>query len=105
MNPNPTAAQTGAAPPAPAWVRPGERPPPEATVTLAQLKSRLLRETLAAGPGEPLASFLRLAATEAEAQAWLSSFPLLTFPVLFEEKAREVRTYFARQERLRWKPG
>jgi hypothetical protein len=74
-------------------------------VALAHLKNRLLRETLAAGPDEPLASILRLAASEAEAQAWLTSFPLLPFPVLFEEKEREVRNYFARQERRRSKPG
>ena len=73
------------------------------TATLAHLKNRLLRETLEARPAEPLASLLRLTAAEAEAQAWLSSFPLLTFPVLFEEKAEQVRRYAARQSRLR--PG
>jgi len=71
-----------------------------ATATLAQLKNRLLRETLEARPAEPLASLLRLTAAEAEAQAWLSSFPLLTFPGLFEEKAEQVRRYVARQSRL-----
>lgn len=71
------------------------------TATLAHLKNRLLRETLEAAPGEPLASLLRLTATEAEAQAWLSSYPLLTFPLLFEEKAEQVRRYAARQSRLR----
>jgi hypothetical protein len=73
------------------------------TATLAHLKSRLLRETLEAAPGEPLRSLLRLTATEAEAQAWLSSYPLLTFPLLFEEKAEQVRRYAARQSCLR--PG
>ncbi len=75
----------------------------EGTATLAHLKNRLLRETLETSPCEPLASLLRLTATEAEAQAWLTSFPLLTFPVLFEEKAEQVRRYAARQSLLR--PG
>jgi hypothetical protein len=75
------------------------------TATLAHLKNRLLRETLEARPAEPLASLLRLTAAEAEAQAWLTCFPLLTFPVLFEEKMRETRDYLARQEHLRSKPG
>jgi hypothetical protein len=75
----------------------------EGTATLAHLKNRLLRETLEGAPGEPLGSLLRLTATEAEAQAWLTSFPLLLFPVLFEEKAEQVRRYAARQSRLR--PG
>jgi hypothetical protein len=75
------------------------------TSSLAHLKNRLLRETLEKSPAEPLANILRLAATEAEAQAWLTSFPLLTFPVLFEEKAWEVRSYLARQERLRARTG
>ncbi len=74
------------------------------TATLAHLKNRLLRETLEAAPSETSAKILRLAATEAEAQAWLTRFPLLTFPLLFEEKEREVRSYFARQARLRAKP-
>ncbi len=73
------------------------------TATLAHLKNRLLRETLEARPAEPLASLLRLTVAEAEAQAWLSLFPLFTFPVLFEEKAEQVRRYAARQSRLR--PG
>jgi hypothetical protein len=73
----------------------------EGTATLAHLKNRLLRETLEASPREPVASLLRLTATEAEAQAWLTGFPLLTFPVLFEEKAEQVRRYAARQSRLR----
>lgn len=69
--------------------------------TLAQLKNRLLREALKGFSGTPLARILRLAATEAEAQAWLTSFPLLTFPVLFDEKTEQVRRYAARQSRLR----
>lgn len=73
------------------------------TCSLAHLKNRLLRETLEASPGEPWAKILRLAATEAEAQAWLTKCPLLTFPLLFEEKAEQVRNYAARQSRLR--PG
>lgn len=67
---------------------------------LFTLKNQLLREALDGATGT-FAGILRLAAAEAEAQAWLSSYPLLTFPALFEEKVAEVRTYAARQQRLR----
>jgi hypothetical protein len=69
--------------------------------TSANLRNRLLQETLDGQPGELLANLLRLAAVEAEAQAWLTSFPLLLFPTLFEEKARDAQNYVARQQRLR----
>lgn len=68
---------------------------------LANLKSRLLKEALKDGRGQTPAQLLRLAAIEAEAQAWLTSFPLLLFPALFEEKVRDVRTYLDRQQQLR----
>jgi hypothetical protein len=68
---------------------------------LANLRNRLLEAALTHAPGEPMARLVRLAAVEAEAQAWLTSFPLLLFPALFEEKARDAWSYIARQRRLR----
>ena len=68
--------------------------PPRTTdsLALADLRNRLIEAALTHTPGEPMARLLRLAAVEAEAQAWLTSFPLLVFPALFEEKARDARS-------------
>ena len=101
MKLNQTPAPADPGPPGPPIESPATSSAYADTAVLAQLKSRLLRDTLAHEPDEPLASILALAATEAEAQAWLTSYPLLTFPMLFEEKAEEVRKYLARQNRLR----
>ncbi len=69
---------------------------------LAGLRDRLLDEALESARVTGWARRLvRLAALEAEARAWVTPFPLLLFPELFEEKAREVSGYVARQERLR----
>ncbi len=68
---------------------------------LTESKDRLLREALNHDRGELWARLMRLAAMEAEAQAWLTCFPLLFFPGLFEEKARTAQCYVARQKRLR----
>ena len=58
---------------------------------------RLLNET-----SEPeLNTLLRRAATEAAALAWLTPFPLLLFPELFEEKAQIARKQAAKQARVR----
>jgi hypothetical protein len=70
---------------------------------LADLKNRLLREALNRTTDEPLSKLVRLAAVEAEAQAWLTSFPLLLFPTLLEEKISEAKSYIVRQQRV-W-PG
>ncbi len=70
------------------------------SLALSELRSRLLQEALGTTPGHPLGNLLRLAAGEAEAQAWLTPFPLLLFPELFEEKARQARCYVARQRRF-----
>jgi hypothetical protein len=55
---------------------------------LESLKYRLLRLGLqsARNPGQHV--LLRRAANEAAALVWLTPFPLLLFPALFEEKAR-----------------
>jgi hypothetical protein len=74
-------------------------------LALSQLRGRLLEEALTDAPDDPLANLVRLAAVEAEARAWLTSFPLLLFPALFEEKAQGVRTYVARQKQLRSEPA
>jgi hypothetical protein len=68
---------------------------------LERLKARLLAERLQ-GRGEPqLDSYLRRAANEAAALAWVTRYPLLVFPALFEEKAKAALLRAERQEQIR----
>ena len=68
---------------------------------LEQFKFRLLRlaldTTLEAGLHLPL----RRAASEAAGVAWLTPFPLLVLPVLFEEKVAVARRQFERAQTVR----
>ena len=72
-----------------------------------RLKSRLLAGQLAAAAPE-LNAPLRRAANEAAALAWVTFYPLLVFPELFEEKTavalrqarRQARIYTASRELL-----
>jgi hypothetical protein len=68
---------------------------------LERLKNRLLREALAATATPALVPALRRAANEAAAVSWLEPYPLLVFPVLFEEKARAARRQAYRQNLVR----
>ena len=74
------------------------------SLALAGLRNRLVQEELNRASAEPLKRLVRLAAAEAEAQAWLTSFPLLLFPSLLEEKVSEAHRYVARQRRVRPSP-
>jgi len=73
-----------------------------------RLKSRLLTTQLAGLDKPQLNTPLRRAANEAAALAWVTLYPLLVFPVLFEEKAatavcqteRQARIYAASRELL-----
>jgi hypothetical protein len=68
---------------------------------LERLKAQLLAERLE-GRGEPqLDSHLRQAANEAAALAWVTRYPLLVFPALFEEKAETALLRAERQEQIR----
>lgn len=62
------------------------------------LKVRMLEPWLNDTGSGAIRRRLELAANEAAAIAWTTTFPLLVFPVLFEEKAAEVRHYAARQD-------
>lgn len=83
------------------------RPPPAMSfrVTeddeLERLKARLLRERLATVATADLNVRLRRAANEAAALAFVTRYPLLVFPELFEEKARTASQQAARQLRVR----
>ena len=68
---------------------------------LERLKAQLLSERLGA-LGDPAAvGQLRRAANEAAALAWITRYPVLFFPVLFEEKAETALLCAERQEQVR----
>ena len=64
------------------------------------LKNELLRQQLEETVDGRLNSPLRRAANEAAALAWVTPFPLLVFPVLFEEKTQEALLRLDRQEQI-----
>jgi hypothetical protein len=65
-----------------------------------RLKNRLLARQLAEAPALELNIPLRRAANEAAALAWVTFYPLLVFPALFEEKTRVALRQAERQERI-----
>jgi len=65
-----------------------------------RLKNRLLSEQLFANANPALNAPVRRAANEAAALAWVSYYPLLVFPVLFEEKVRSALRQAGRQTRI-----
>ncbi len=68
---------------------------------LEQFKNRLLRAALNDAPNAEFYAPLRRAANEAAATAWMTPFPLLFFPVLFEEKATDAWRQFKRAQSVR----
>lgn len=66
-----------------------------------RLNARLLRERLTDAATVPFAGELRRAANEAAGLAWATNFPLLFFPVLFEEKVRAAVARARRQVTIR----
>ena len=64
-----------------------------------RLKTRLLAEQLAVATPE-LNTLLRRAANEAAALAWVTFYPLLVFPVLFEEKTAAAARQAQQQARI-----
>jgi hypothetical protein len=82
------------------------RPEPPAPFRAVQenefekLKIQLLEERLAQDDGE-LSSYLRRAANEAASLAWVTAYPLLVFPALFEERANAATVQAERQQQIR----
>lgn len=67
---------------------------------LERLKNRLLLATLEeADPDNNV--YLRRAANEAAALAWVTPYPLLVFPALFEEKTETVLLQAEKQANIR----
>ncbi len=68
---------------------------------LERLKAQLLAERLERRGQPQRNGQLRQAADEAAALAWVTLYPLLVFPVLFEEKAEAALLRAERQEQIR----
>jgi hypothetical protein len=66
-----------------------------------KLKNRLLRRLLDDAVQPDLNAPLRRAANDAAALAWTTSFPLLVFPALLEEKARRAQLQLQKQNQVR----
>ena len=66
-----------------------------------RLKDQLLKERFQEDWATRFSSELRRAANEAAALAWVTAYPLLFFPVLFEEKAWTALKRAVRQEQVR----
>src|SRR5215831_3459139 len=66
-----------------------------------RLKNVLLDERLEELLDPTFNSYVRNAANEAAALAWVTPYPLLVFPALFEEKAAQALRREERQERIR----
>src|SRR5207302_8995016 len=83
------------------------RPAPAAPLRALQetifepLKERLLVARLEEAVDSQLEAPLRAAASDAAALAWVTSYPLLVYPVLFEEKAQAALLCAERQEEVR----
>ena len=83
-------------------VRPAPPAPFRATqeTEFERLKSRLLTERLLATAQPELNAAIRRAANEAAALAWVTFYPLLVFPALFEEKIGAALRHAERQARI-----
>jgi hypothetical protein len=68
---------------------------------LERLKTRLLSEWLETRWDPQSDDPLRRAANEAAALAWVTRYPLLVFPAVFEEKAEAALLQAWRQEQVR----
>ena len=83
-------------------VRPAPPAPFRATqeTEFERLKNRLLTETLLATAQPELNVAIRRAANEAAALAWVTFYPLLVFPALFEEKTGSALRHADRQANI-----
>jgi hypothetical protein len=68
---------------------------------LERLKNRLLLRLLAELAEPEVNAYVRRAANEAAALAWVTPYPLLAFPALFEEKVENALLYAERQTSVR----
>ena len=103
MNTNYTRVPTRFAPETRFEVRPAPPAPFRATQEngLDHLKHRLLQEFLYERTSPEHNAYVRRAANEAAALAWITPYPLLVFPELFEEKALAALLQAEHQEDVR----
>ena len=101
MNKNKTFVPTEFGPETRFELRPAPPAPFRATqeTEFERLKTKLLAKQLVAATPE-LNAPLRRAANDAAALAWATVFPLLVFPVLFEEKTAVAVRQTERQARI-----
>jgi hypothetical protein len=66
------------------------------------LKTRLLLERLNETPESETHALIMRQANEAAFLAWLSGYPLLAFPCIFEERAAATTEQARRQARVYW---
>jgi hypothetical protein len=102
MNTNKTFAPIRFAPETRFELRPVPPAPFRATqeTEFERLKGQLLAEQLQQATTDTLNAPLRRAANEAAALAWVTQFPLLVFPALFEEKTAAAVRQTERQARI-----
>jgi len=83
-------------------VRPGGMPlRAEQSAAFAHVKDRLVDSALSDLWEEPVAGQVKSLANEAEALAWVTPYPVLMFPALFEEKLALALRRARRQEQVR----
>ena len=75
----------------------------KAATQLGILKQRLLLRRLNETPESEIHALIIRQANEAAFLAWLTFYPLLTFPCLFEERTVAATELAQRQTRLYWK--
>ena len=68
---------------------------------LERLKTRLLRQKLYRLEQAGGVAYIRRAANEAAALAWVTPYPTLVFPALFDEKAEAALRQVEKQGRIR----
>ena len=102
MNENRKKVQTMFAPEARFEVTPSPAAPFRGVLEteLERLKSKLLRRLLRDTPYPEFNARIRRAANEAAGLAWLTPYPLLVFPALFDEKAQAAVKQGLLQERV-----
>ena len=69
-------------------------------INFERLKDQLVRESLEQVLDPQLNSQVRRAANEAAALAWVTRYPLLVFPALFEEKTEAALAHADRQQEI-----
>src|SRR5258708_4179809 len=102
MKKNQTRVPTQSAPETRFELRPAPPAPfrPTQKTEFERLKGQLLPQQRAVVTARELNPPLRRAANEAAALAWVTQFPLLVFPVLFEEKIEAAVLRVKRQARI-----